>query len=61
MNTLPKGILFDPEDLFKRLREMSNWYWSDKERHKEGRKDLAAVRRIIVTRVFEDLVLANPK
>jgi putative hydrolase of the HAD superfamily len=47
--------LFLSEDLFQRLREMSNWYWSDKERHKEGRKDLAAVRRIIVKRVFEDL------
>ncbi len=47
--------LFDPEDLFQRLREMSNWYWSDKERHKEGRKDLAGVRRIIVKKIFDDL------
>jgi putative hydrolase of the HAD superfamily len=47
--------IFDSEELFQRIREMSNWYWSDKERHKEGRKDLSAVRRLIVKRVFENL------
>ena len=53
--------LFLSKDLFQRLREMSNWYWADKERHKEGRKDLAAVRRIIVKRVFEDLGISEPE
>jgi len=47
--------LFSSEDLFQRIREMSNWYWSNKQRHKEGRKDLGAVRRLIVTHVFEKL------
>lgn len=52
--------LFLSEDLFQRIREISNWYWSDKERHREGRKDLGAVRRIIVKRVFDNLGISEP-
>jgi putative hydrolase of the HAD superfamily len=52
---------FLSDDLFQKIREMSNWYWSNKERHKEGRKDLAAVRRIIVKGVFDDLGISAPE
>ena len=34
----------DPEDLFREICNVRDWYWSDPERHKEGRADMRAAR-----------------
>jgi len=46
---------FDTNTLYRAIREMGNWYWSDKERHKTGRQDLNSARRQIVSLAFQKL------
>ncbi len=41
--------------LFGAIRGVSNWYWSDKERHKTGRRDLNSARRQILLLAFQEL------
>ncbi len=45
----------NPEKLFQGIHKVSSWYWSDKERHKSGRRDLNRARRLIVTQAFQEL------
>jgi len=45
----------NPDKLFQGIRQVSNWYWSDKERHKNGRRDLNIARRLIVGLAFKEL------
>ncbi len=45
----------NPEKLFQGIHTVSNWFWSDKERHKNGRRDINNARRVIVTQAFQDL------
>ena len=47
--------LFTPDNLFQAIHKVSDWYWSDKERHKSGRRDLNSARRLIVTQAFQKL------
>ena len=42
-------------DLFEAIRRTSRWYWSDKDRHREGRLDIENTRRQIVEQVFMEL------
>ncbi len=48
-----------PDNLFQAIHEVSSWYWSDKERHKHGRRDLNFARRLIVNQAFQNLGIKN--
>jgi putative hydrolase of the HAD superfamily len=43
------------------IRNTSRWYWSDPERHREGRLELDAARRGVVLLALQELGIANPK
>jgi putative hydrolase of the HAD superfamily len=45
------------DKLFQAIRQVNSWYWSDKERHKHGRRDLNRARRLIVSLAFKELNL----
>ena len=47
--------------LFAGLREVRDWFWSDSERHRTGRLDLAAARRAIVERTFARVGIADSR
>lgn len=47
------------EKLFNAVREVSIWYWSDADRHREGRNALEETRRFLVRRAFENLGLSD--
>jgi putative hydrolase of the HAD superfamily len=49
----------NPEKLFQAIHNVSSWYWSDRERHKTGRRDLNSARRIIVKQALQDLGIDN--
>ena len=42
----------NPEALFAAIRKVSDWYWSDPERHRIGRNNMAPARRSIVREAF---------
>jgi putative hydrolase of the HAD superfamily len=42
----------DPEALFAAIRKISDWYWSDPERHRIGRNNMAPARRSVVREAF---------
>lgn len=42
----------DAEALIVAIRKVSNWYWSDPERHRVGRNNMAPARRRIVREAF---------
>ena len=42
----------NPEALFTAIRKISDWYWSDPERHRIGRNNMAPARRSIVREAF---------
>lgn len=48
-----------PEKLFQTIHSVSGWFWSDKERHKNGRQDLHKARRVIVSQAFQELGLPD--
>jgi putative hydrolase of the HAD superfamily len=50
---------FSPDKLYQAIYNVSDWYWSDRERHKNGRRDLNNARRGIVTQAFQDLGLKD--
>lgn len=50
-----KNSLPDADTLFLTIREASNWYWSDEERHRIGRSDLNSARRVILEIAFTKL------
>jgi putative hydrolase of the HAD superfamily len=45
----------EPADVYQAIRSVSDWYWSDPERHRTGRLDLPAHRRKIVRMAFSRL------
>jgi putative hydrolase of the HAD superfamily len=47
------------EKLFQAIHNVNSWYWSDRERHKTGRRDLNSARRIIVKQALQDLGIDN--
>jgi putative hydrolase of the HAD superfamily len=42
----------NPEALFAAIRKVSDWYWSDPERHRIGRNNMPPARRKIVREAF---------
>ena len=48
-----------PDKLYQTIHNVSGWFWSDKERHKNGRRDLHLARRVIVSQAFQDLGLPD--
>jgi putative hydrolase of the HAD superfamily len=42
----------NPEALFSAIRKVSDWYWSDPERHRIGRNNMPPARRSIVREAF---------
>ncbi len=42
----------NPEALFAAIRKVSDWYWSDPERHRIGRNNMPPARRRIVREAF---------
>ena len=48
------------EQLRRAIQDYANWYWSDTERHRVGRLDLAQARRQIVTMAVQQLGLSAP-
>ncbi len=51
--------IFDAENLYKTIRETSNWYWSDKKRHIKGRLDIENARRETLEIVFKKMEIDN--
>jgi len=45
--------------LYKAIREYAAWYWSDPERHRQGRLELLKSRRIVVKNAMEKLGYGN--
>jgi putative hydrolase of the HAD superfamily len=45
----------DPASVFEAIDRMREWYWSDAERHRRGRLDLAAARREVVQLALADI------
>ena len=39
-------------DVRLEIDRVTDWFWSDSERHRTGRLDLVAARRVILTRVL---------
>ncbi len=50
-----KCELSDAYSLYRAIKEVSKWFWSDSERHKIGRMDLDNTRREIVNLAFKKL------
>lgn len=48
-----RNPVFSAEEVYEAVSAESHWYWSDEERHRIGRNDIAATRRKIVTSAFE--------
>jgi putative hydrolase of the HAD superfamily len=48
-----------PEDLLAEINSVRRWYWSDLERHRQGRMDMQGARRQIVRLVFDQLHLED--
>jgi putative hydrolase of the HAD superfamily len=45
------------QHIFETIKKHSDWYWSDDARHREGRLDIKATRRSIVSAAFSELGL----
>lgn len=43
--------------IFATIKKHSDWYWDDETRHREGRLDIKAARRAIVSAAFSELKL----
>lgn len=52
--------LFDADNLFRALKEVRQWFWSDPVRHKRGRHNLDATRREIVLGALERIGISAP-
>ncbi len=51
---------FDPAALVEAINRRREWYWSDPDRHREGRRDLRAASALIVAAAFVELDVAPP-
>lgn len=45
------------QHLFDTIKKHSDWYWSDETRHREGRRNIKATRRSLVSAAFGELGL----
>lgn len=48
-----------PEGLFAAISRIRQWYWSDPDRHRSGRRDLRGARQCIVSQAFVELGLPH--
>jgi putative hydrolase of the HAD superfamily len=55
-----EGRRYDPLVLRQSLREYSQWYWSDAERHRAGRLEHVATRRHLMTVALERIGRPDP-
>ncbi len=53
------SIFDDAENLYKTVRETSNWYWSDKKRHVNGRLDIDNARKKTLEIVFKKMEIED--
>jgi len=51
----------DAQILMKAIARQRDWFWSDPERHREGRMDLRAATRAIVEKALLNLVFDQPR
>lgn len=51
----------EAQALFETIARQREWFWSDPERHREGRLDLRAATRQIVRQAFAELGLDQPE
>lgn len=56
----PRLATVDPAQLIAALRESRHWFWSDPERHRQGRLDPARARRQVALAAFSRLGLDAP-
>ncbi|MCK6480576.1 MAG: hypothetical protein L6R43_10630 [Planctomycetes bacterium] len=54
------GLPLGPWDLPKAIRFSAETFWSDPERHRTGRLDLPAARRLVVADALESLGFPRP-
>src|SRR4030042_3113721 len=45
----------NPENLFQGIQKVNYWFWSNKDRPKNGRNNMNNARRTIVTQAFQEL------
>jgi putative hydrolase of the HAD superfamily len=57
----PRLAAVDPARLAAALRESRRWFWSDPERHRQGRLDPARARRQVALAAFSSLGLDAPE
>ena len=58
-NYYTKCALVNSSDLFQAISKTSQWYWSDKDRHKAGRNNLDNARREVVHLALEGIGITN--
>ncbi len=51
---------FSVEDARTEIDRVTDWFWDDPERHRTGRLDLLAARRVILGRVLDTLGVEDP-
>jgi len=51
--------MFNEDELYKTIRETANWYWNNKQRHKEGRLNIENTRRKILEITFKKMEINN--
>jgi putative hydrolase of the HAD superfamily len=51
----------DPVTVYEAIERMRQWYWSDAERHRVGRLDLAAARREVVQLSLAEIGIYAPE
>lgn len=53
------GLPIDADTLYYKIDEIASWYWSDPDRHLEGRMDIRAARRRFVKKAFQALEIGD--
>jgi putative hydrolase of the HAD superfamily len=58
---VPEKGKLDPVSVFEAIERVREWYWSDPQRHRAGRLDLAAARREVVQIALEEIGVDDPR
>jgi len=54
-----KNPSVNPEQLWEKIRDAAIWYWTDEERHRQGRLNMDQTRRDLVIRAFTKLGIGD--
>lgn len=54
-----RALPVDADRLYQKIDEIASWYWSDPDRHREGRMDIRTARRRFVSSAFEALAIGD--